>query len=567
MNRRKFVSSGVIGARLLSRPSVGQSQTTPESAVPSGDTPGFSTLTGQDLALVNADIITLDPRRPAVSAALVRGGRIVLVGDTREVRSQAGKAAEYDAGGRVVIPGFVDNHCHVEDSCVVGDEQPTLHGLKSISEMIAKVRSVASRTPKGDWVLMQAVASDFPNEVAEKRWLNREDLDQTTEEHPVMVVLGIHASILNTRGWKATGYWEPGNEKNVLWKGDGTPRMGSIIQRDSSGHPSGLATEVWDFRPGYKVEQYKASLRRHFKEWFLSKGLTSIVTIQDTAPNEFLALQELQQEGGLPARLRVYPVVPHAVALKDLTRVGWRTGFGNDIFRFGGVKFFVDGIGTDFLGHSVAEVKWTQETLTSALTACQRGGLQAIMHVVTPEGWELVLNSLEEARRIAPGELRHRVDHRTLADDPGIQRAKALGITCGITAPRQTPGTPPFGAYARFHRYRTLVGMEMAIAVLDAAGPGGNYHPMQGIANIIAEQSAGGSAPPGESVTLDQALRMWTLWPARNNFEDRDKGSIEAGKFGDFAVLSADPRGRSPREIHGITTHATIVGGNVVYEA
>jgi len=259
--------------------------------VPSGDTPGFSTPTGRDLSLVNADIITLDPHRPAASAALVRDGRIVLVGDAREVRSQAGNAPEYDAGGRVVIPGFVDNHCHVEDSCVVGDEQPTLHGLKSISEMVGKVRSVASRTPKGEWVLMQAVASDFPNDVAEKRWLNRQDLDEATQEHPVMVVLGIHASILNTRGWKETGYWELDNERNVLWKGDGTPRMGSIIQRDESGHPSGLATEVWDFRPGYKVEQYKASLQRHFREWFLSKGLTSIVTIQDTSPNEFLALQ------------------------------------------------------------------------------------------------------------------------------------------------------------------------------------------------------------------------------------------------------------------------------------
>jgi|SRR5579863_3329763 len=115
-----------------------------------------------------------------------------------------------------------------------------------------------------------------------------------------MVLLGIHASVLNTRAWKQTGYWEPGNDQNVRWKSDGTPRMGSYIHRDASGHPSGLATEVWDFRPGYKVEQYKASMRRHFKEWFLSKGLTSIVTIQDTAPNEFLALQELQQEGGLP---------------------------------------------------------------------------------------------------------------------------------------------------------------------------------------------------------------------------------------------------------------------------
>ena len=569
MNRRKFFASSLLGAGFFSRPSATQSQTTTETVAPTGATATaeFSTPTGKDLALVNAKIITLDSRRPTAEAVLVRGGRIVLVGDTQEIRSQAGKVPEYDAGGRAVTPGFVDNHCHVEDSCVVGDEQPTLRGIPSISEMIAKVRSVASQTPKGEWVLMQAAAFDFPNNVAEKRWLNRQDLDEATQDHPVMVVLGIHASILNTRGWKETGYWELGDGKNVLWKGDGTPRMGSIIQRDESGHPAGLATEVWDFRPGYRPEQYKASMRRHFKEWFLSKGLTSIVTIQDTAPNEFVALQELQKEGGLPVRLRVYPVVPHAIGLKDITRVGWRTGFGNDMFRFGGIKFFIDGIGNDFLGNTLTDVKWTSEALTNALIMCQRGGLQTIMHVVTVEGWEMVLSSLEEARRVSPGELHHRVDHRTLTDDAQIRRAKALGITCGITAPQQKPGTPAFGAYARLHRYRTLVGLDMAIAVLDAAGPGGNYHPMRAIANMIAEQGAGGSAPPGESVTLDQALRMWTLWPARNNSEDHDKGSIEVGKFGDFAVLSDDPRGRSPLDVHAITTHASIVGGNVVYEA
>ena len=70
-----------------------------------------------------------------------------MVGNTKAIRSQAGKAPEYDAGGRTVIPGFVDNHCHVEDSCIVGDEQPTLRGIPSISEMIAKVRSVANWSP------------------------------------------------------------------------------------------------------------------------------------------------------------------------------------------------------------------------------------------------------------------------------------------------------------------------------------------------------------------------------------------------------------------------------------
>jgi len=178
MNRREFFAGGLMGTGLLIRPRVGRSQTTTEHIGPNGDTSAYPLTNGRDLAVVNADIITLDPGRPSASAALVRNGRVVMVDDTRSVRSQAGKAPEYDAGGRVVIPGFVENHCHVEDSCVVGDEQPTLRGIRSISEMVARVRSMAALTPKGEWVLMQAVAADFPSNVVEKRWLNRQDLDE-----------------------------------------------------------------------------------------------------------------------------------------------------------------------------------------------------------------------------------------------------------------------------------------------------------------------------------------------------------------------------------------------------
>lgn len=564
MNRREMFAGGMALAGTAAAGGA-RAQMSPfkPTAAPGVD----AKLAGSDLLIANAKIVTLDAKSSIAEAALVRHGRIVGVGALRDLKSQARGVPEFDAKGRTVIPGFVDNHCHVEDSCIVGDMQPSLRGTPTIAEMIEKVRARAAAIPKGEWVLMQASAADFPNNVAEKRWLNREDLDKATQDHPVMVLLGIHASILNTRGWKQTGYWNAGDDDKVRWKGDGTPRRGSFIHRDAEGHPVGLATEVWDFRPGYSVEQYKEGLRRHFKEWFLAKGLTSITTLQDTSPNEFLALQELQQEGGLPARMRVYPIAPHAVGLRDLIRVGWRTGFGDEMFRFGGVKFFVDGIGSDFMGQQVADLKWTKETLTEALTDCQRGEIQVIMHIVTEAGWALALDALEAAQRAVPGiALRHRIDHRTATDDAVIERARRLGVVCGVTAP-QSPlgGRPMGGAYGRNHRYKTLAAKNMFIAVLDAAGPGGFYHPMRGIANMIAEHAEGGAAPPGEALTLEQALRSWTLWPAEANFEGHEKGSIEVGKFGDFAVLSQDPFGKPAKDVHAIETPATIVGGNLVY--
>ena len=558
LNRRHLLGAGLSAAGLGG--SAGAQVLAPQWA------PGAAP--GRDLLIANAKIITLDARSSVAEAALVRDGRIVAVGNYKALRASASTTPQYDAGGRVVIPGFVDNHCHVESACVVADEEPSLHGSGSIAEMIAKLRARAAVTPKGEWVVMQGFPGDFPGGVTEKRWINRQDLDQASQDHPVMVLLGVHASVMNSLAWRQTGYWDGANAEKVRWRGDGSVRRGSFIHRDEAGHPSGLATEVWDFVPPFSVAQYKASVTRHFKDWFLAKGLTSITTLQDAAPAEMMALQALQQEGLLRARLRVYPMVPQAIALQDITRVGWRTGFGNEMFRFGGVKLFVDGAGSDFQGHEVADLKWTDQGLAEALTSCQQGQLQTIMHVVTKAGWAQALDALETAQRLAPAALRHRIDHLTMTDDGLIERARQLGVVCGVTAPRFKPGSrAAAGPGARLHRYRTLAEKGMLIAVLDAAIPGGAYHPMQGVANMIAELKDGGAAPEGEALTLEQALRAWTLWPAQANFEGHLKGSIEPGKLGDFTVLSQDPFNRAPAEVYDIGTTATIVGGEVVYQA
>jgi predicted amidohydrolase YtcJ len=250
-------------------------------------------------------------------------------------------------------------------------------------------------------------------------------------------------------------------------------------------------------------------------------------------------------------------------------RSGFRSGFGSEMFRFGGIKLFIDGIANDYLGKQVEDVKWESAHLTDTLMQCQRNGLQVIMHVVTQSGMELALSSLERALGAVPTPgLRHRIDHLTVTEDAQIQRARKLGVTFGITAPQRRPDSQTNETgYRRRHRLRTLTDQEMAIAVLDAAGPGGDYHPMRGIANMMVPIGSGGVIPAGETLSFEQGLKLWTICAARNSFEDADKGTIEVGKVGDFAVLNGDPRGKSPLAIFDIGTDATIVGGNLVYGA
>ncbi len=562
LNRRNLIgAAGLGGVGLLAGPGA--------SDAIAKETPmdnGFENplVTGRGtLALVNANIMTLNKKQPTAEAALVRNGRITAVGKFKEISKEARGAEIFDANGATVVPGFVDHHCHVTDSCVVGDYQLQLQGLESIDQIISKLKQMARQTPKGEWIIVQPPSyGAFPDNIAEKRWIKREDLDKASDQHPIMMIMGVHVSVLNTFALKETGYWNSDTPDKAVWS-DGSKRVGSFVDRGDDGVPTGIMTEMWDYRPAYTVEQYKDSLKKHFKDWFLSKGLTTMTTLPNQSPEQFSAMQQLHWEGLLPARMRVSPIVPHSVALANITKVGWRTGFGNDMLKFGGVKFFTDGINRDPFGNKIDDIKWTKEQLTETMIECQRGGLQAILHAVAPEALLLAIECIERAQQVAPAALRHRIDHYTPSDEKTLHRIKKAGITLGITG----KGSPVGAAFYRAHRHKTMAEQGISILVLDAAGPGGHYHPMRGIANAMVDIDNGGSALPGETLTFEQGLRQWTIDPAHNSFEAHEKGTIEVGKFGDFAVLTANPAGKSAEEIYSIETAATIVGGNVVYRA
>jgi predicted amidohydrolase YtcJ len=112
-----------------------------------------------DLAIVNSRMVTMDERRPEAQAALVTGSRIALVGTTDEVRSRAGNARLFDAGGRVVVPGFVDAHAHFELTCLGSAFQAACHTppYTSLREIVKVLKSKASDTPKGQWVMARII--------------------------------------------------------------------------------------------------------------------------------------------------------------------------------------------------------------------------------------------------------------------------------------------------------------------------------------------------------------------------------------------------------------------------
>jgi predicted amidohydrolase YtcJ len=266
-------------------------------------------------------------------------------------------------------------------------------------------------------------------------------------------------------------------------------------------------------------------------------------------------------------RLRVYYHVPRVISLESLLATGLLSGAGDDMFRYGGIKIFVNGTTSDGLGNAIEDFKWTAEELNDFVSRAHDAGIQLIMHVLSRDAMGMAAEAVEEAVRRHPKPHRHRVEHggdRLDALDD-MRRLKAAGIRVVCTPHfARRPGTA-----SRVPRFRTMIaeGLE-PIAVTDTTGTVPEASgPLFNIACAMTPKAEGGAAPTvEESLSFEEALKMHTLWAAYGGFEERDKGSIAVGKLADFAILSEDPRGRPGKEVFGIEVEATILGGNVVFE-
>jgi predicted amidohydrolase YtcJ len=505
-----------------------------------------------DLALINGKVMTLDASQPEAEAVLVRRGRIVLVGKSDAVKAQARGAKVFDAGGRTVVPGFIDAHCHMEVTSAALQYCADVHTppLKSIAEIQDALRVWGDKIARDQWIVGRG-DFNFENAIVEKRLPNRLELDAVSQDRPVMVFAGRHITMANTTALKRMGVWDP--QSNL-------PR-GTLVHRDSSGVPTGICTEVFYYMPDYSIDQMKVAVKAIAPDMFTAKGTTTIYTIP-FSKNDIRADLALQRSGDLPLRIRMYYHVPHMTSFEGLMDTGFLSGVGDDMFRFGGMKLFVDGAGSDGLGHRFADLKWTTDELNNMVAGADANGMQVIMHCVTPEGLKMAIAAVEEMRRRNPKQpyIMHRIEHG--GDDgtmEGIRHLRDIGVRISITPGRVRAGR-------NGPRYRTLVkeGFD-PILITDTTGttPGASDILFK-IACVATSAEEGGGAPEGETLSFQDALRMFTLSNARIGYEDRYKGSISAGKLGDFAVLSANPRGMTGAKLFDLKVEATVLGGDVV---
>ncbi|MEM3566752.1 MAG: amidohydrolase [Candidatus Bathyarchaeia archaeon] len=515
-----------------------------------------------DVVILNANIITLNAEQPRAEALAVRDGRVVAVGLEAEIRKYMGDETRVlDVGGKTVVPGFVDCHVHMTG---FGQHLQTLdlRNVSSIEEMKRKIREYAEENPEKGWIL----GGRWDHELFKERRLpTRWDLDEAVKDKPVFLVRVCgHIGVANTKALELAGI---GRETFV--------KGGAVDKDAASGEPNGVLREnalnlVWRVVPKPSVAELEEACVQACRD-AVENGLTGVHWIVDSA-DEIRIIQKLYNEGKLP--LRVYLGIPVKL-LDELLGLGLVSGFGNDMVRLGFVKILADGS----LGARTAALKqpytdkpetsgmliYSQRRLNKLVLRAHRAGWQLAVHAIGDKAIESVLEAFSKAlKRFPRKDHRHRIEHCSVLNPRLIRRMKRLGLIASVQ--------PHFivsdfwvvdrvgSERARWvYPFKTL--LKAGIVVASGSDcPVEPINPLLGVWAAVARKSF-----CEESLTVEEALKTYTLNAAYASFDEARMGIIEVGRFADLTVLSDDPFRVASDEIRNIRVEMTIVGGKIVY--
>jgi predicted amidohydrolase YtcJ len=535
------------------------------------------------LLLVNANVLTMDAARPRAAAVSVTGGRVTGVH-----ADAAGLAARtvLDLRGAALLPGFHDAHNHMIGFGLALTEVDLR--VTSLDELYRRVAERAAATAEGGWVIGSGYDQnktgghperDVLDRIAPGRrvWLHHASRHMCVVSSPVLADLGIDAT---------------------------APRVpGGRVAAGASGRPNGLmeerAQEMVDSlaRP-FPLEALAQAIGRAGAR-YLAEGITSCTEAGigggwiGHSPIELAAYQLARDTGRLHVRTELMiasdvlrPVTAHPDDGVELgIDLGIRTGFGDDWLRVGAVKVFTDG---SLVGRTAAMTEdyagqpgnhgYLQEPaadLERVIVAAHRAGWQVAAHAIGDAAIDVALDAFARAasQYPRPGGTRHRIEHFAAARPDQVARAASLGVIAvpqgrfatelgdGMTA-AVGPGRAPW-----LYRQRSLLDAGMVLPG-SSDRPVAEGAPLLGIHDMVNRRASSG-APfnEAEAVTAHEALRAYTWGSAYASRAEASKGSIEAGKLADFAVLSEDPTRVSPGRIAGLEVLATIIGGEVRYDA
>ncbi len=530
-----------------------------------------------DLIVFNAKVHTMDRNQPTAEALAILGNRIVAVGSSKEIEKLAGaNTKRIDAQGQLVLPGFNDAHTHF----MSGGFQLSSVDLRSANtqqEFAERIRDFAAQLPQGRWV----TGGDWDHERWPDATLPTKDLiDSYTPNTPVFVNrLDGHMALANSLALKLAGVTRETKD----------PDGGVIVRDPKTGEPTGILKDaaqsfVWRVIPAASFEE-KLNAARAASNHAASLGVTSV---QDMSAGADVGVyQTLLDRGEL--KTRIYAVWP-LPSWDRLARTGIRAHYGNAMLRTGGLKGFADGS----LGSTTAlffepyldapntsgipsDEMFPAGAMLERVRGADKAGLQVIIHAIGDRANDNILSIYEQVEKENGGrDRRFRIEHAQhlrAQDIPRFGRDKVIAsmqpyhaIDDGRWAEKRIGKERAKTTYA----FRSLLdsGATLAFGTDWTVAP---LNPLLSIYAAVTRRTLDGKHPngwvPEQKITVEEAVRAYTVGSAYAEFQENEKGTIAAGKLADIVILSGDIFQIDPIEIEKVKVVLTIMDGREVYEA
>jgi len=513
-----------------------------------------------DLALINANVRTMNPRIPVAEAVAIKKNRIILVGTDQEVAEVIGKKTKViSLKGKTVLPGLIDTHVHVADfgRCLLWLDLTSADSVRELKRLLSEK---AKQTPAGKWIIGRGWNQ---NRFKEKRLLAASDLDEAAPDNPVILyheaamICAVNSKALNSAGVTGQTAAPPGG---VIDKDSRTGQLTGIL-RDTA------TSLIWQVVPEPTADELSEATVLACRK-IVEAGITSVHWIL-LSKDELSIIHRLQAEG--EPRTRVNLIVPYEF-LKEAISF---QPTDNLMLNLGGVLITTDGYldsKTAALAQPYSDepsnsrtMLLTEQELAARVERVLSLGLQPVIHAMGDKAIDMALKVIES--NAFTKDVRFRVEQAAVLNGELIKRLKAEKVVVSV---QPTVIATEFAVWSAashlgverakwLHPLKTLLREGVKVAG-GSDCPMEPLNPMVGVREAVLRRSF-----PEQRLTVEEALYLYTVDAAYSSGEENVKGSIEDGKVADLTIFSNDPFTVQPEELGDISVETTIVAGKIVY--
>ena len=520
-----------------------------------------------DLLVYNATIYTVDSTFSVTDAIAVKDGKIIETGKTGDLQNKFEAIEKIDANGKFIYPGFIDAHAHFV-GYGLGLQTVDLVGTESWEDILHRLDDFAKNKNKGQWLIGRGWdQNDWPV----KDFPTNEKLNELYPDRPVFLrrVDG-HAAIVNQKALDIAGV----KAGDKLTGGEVEVKNGKLTGILIDNAIGLVASKI----PEPDAAQMKEALLDAQKNCF-AVGLT---TVDDCGLDykTVLFIDSIHKKGDL--KMRIYAMLSDGRENYDF--IFQHGKIKTDRLNVRSFKVYADGAlgsrGACLLQPYSDKPGWSgfllssQQHFDSVANLLSQKDFQMCTHAIGDSGNRTML--MIYARYLkGKNNSRWRIEHAQVINENDF---KLFGENNIIPSVQPTHATSDMywaadrlgkervkGAYA----YKQLLEQNGWIP-LGTDFPVEDISPFKTFYAAVVRRDAKGWPADGyqkeNALTREEAMRGMTIWAAKANFEENEKGSLEKGKFADFVILDQDMMKAGEKDLLNTKVLKTFLSGEKVFE-